>query len=356
MGACGCMRDCCMGAAAWALLHGACSMGAAACGAAWDPREGAAAALRRRAGSLETPAPPAPAPHALDPTPQTPRYVWLSANSTFKSESDLLKYEKVRRWFFGGEGVAGVPRAAPPRPERPPPKRLPHYPPPRTPPPTPPPPRRASSRTTSTTSGGSTRGTGRPATCARSRRVRGVTPRAALGARRRLVGPAAARRRQAAAPARACQTRGRPPPPLQTPPPHKMGVAVYFLDKLALRAGHEKDEDEADTVRAGAGGAAGRGALVLQAPRRPRPRRRRRRRPPTERSPLAAPARGPPGRLLHAQGGERRVPAPQPHQVRLPGQGLHQVGGPGAARGGAPGGGGVWRRGRRRWSKPGLVG
>jgi DNA topoisomerase-1 len=27
-----------------------------------------------------------------------------------------------------------------------------------------------------------------------------------------------------------------------------MGVAVYFLDKLALRAGHEKDDDEADTV------------------------------------------------------------------------------------------------------------
>ena len=41
---------------------------------------------------------------------------------------------------------------------------------------------------------------------------------------------------------------------LQTkqPPPHKtkkqMAVALYFLDKLALRAGHEKDEDEADTV------------------------------------------------------------------------------------------------------------
>ena len=27
-----------------------------------------------------------------------------------------------------------------------------------------------------------------------------------------------------------------------------MGVALYFIDKLALRAGHEKDEDEADTV------------------------------------------------------------------------------------------------------------
>jgi hypothetical protein len=27
-----------------------------------------------------------------------------------------------------------------------------------------------------------------------------------------------------------------------------MAVAVYFLDRLALRAGHEKDEDEADTV------------------------------------------------------------------------------------------------------------
>ena len=28
----------------------------------------------------------------------------------------------------------------------------------------------------------------------------------------------------------------------------QMGVALYFIDKLALRAGHEKDEDEADTV------------------------------------------------------------------------------------------------------------
>jgi hypothetical protein len=29
----------------------------------------------------------------------------------------------------------------------------------------------------------------------------------------------------------------------------QIGVATYFIDKLALRAGHEKDEDEADTVR-----------------------------------------------------------------------------------------------------------
>ncbi len=28
----------------------------------------------------------------------------------------------------------------------------------------------------------------------------------------------------------------------------QMGVALYFIDKLALRAGHEKDDDEADTV------------------------------------------------------------------------------------------------------------
>ena len=28
----------------------------------------------------------------------------------------------------------------------------------------------------------------------------------------------------------------------------QMGVALYFIDQLALRAGHEKDEDEADTV------------------------------------------------------------------------------------------------------------
>lgn len=27
-----------------------------------------------------------------------------------------------------------------------------------------------------------------------------------------------------------------------------MATALYFIDKLALRAGHEKDEDEADTV------------------------------------------------------------------------------------------------------------
>lgn len=28
----------------------------------------------------------------------------------------------------------------------------------------------------------------------------------------------------------------------------QMAVAMYFIDKLALRAGHEKDDDEADTV------------------------------------------------------------------------------------------------------------
>ncbi len=28
----------------------------------------------------------------------------------------------------------------------------------------------------------------------------------------------------------------------------QMACALYFIDKLALRAGHEKDEDEADTV------------------------------------------------------------------------------------------------------------
>jgi len=31
------------------------------------------------------------------PPPRPPRYVWLSANSAFKSESDLLKYEKARK-------------------------------------------------------------------------------------------------------------------------------------------------------------------------------------------------------------------------------------------------------------------
>ena len=33
-----------------------------------------------------------------------------------------------------------------------------------------------------------------------------------------------------------------------THPPPQMATALYFIDKLALRAGHEKDEDEADTV------------------------------------------------------------------------------------------------------------
>ena len=28
----------------------------------------------------------------------------------------------------------------------------------------------------------------------------------------------------------------------------QMAVALYFIDVLALRAGHEKEEDEADTV------------------------------------------------------------------------------------------------------------
>jgi len=28
----------------------------------------------------------------------------------------------------------------------------------------------------------------------------------------------------------------------------QMGTALYFIDKMALRAGHEKDEDEAETV------------------------------------------------------------------------------------------------------------
>lgn len=40
--------------------------------------------------------------------------------------------------------------------------------------------------------------------------------------------------------------------PATPSPPHahtpQMATALYFIDKLALRAGHEKDEDEADTV------------------------------------------------------------------------------------------------------------
>lgn len=38
---------------------------------------------------------PHPTILSFRPDPPAPRYVWLSANSTFKSESDLLKYEKV---------------------------------------------------------------------------------------------------------------------------------------------------------------------------------------------------------------------------------------------------------------------
>jgi len=50
-----------------------------------------------------------------------------------------------------------------------------------------------------------------------------------------------------------------------------MGVALYFLDKLALRAGHEKDDDEADTVRVGVLSALrcwGRAVLCCAAPLR----------------------------------------------------------------------------------------
>lgn len=81
--------------------------------------------------------------------PKEFKYVWLSATSSFKSESDLLKYEKARKLKDYIDDI-----------------------------------------------------------------------------RRRYTkdwGASDARRRQ-------------------------MGVALYFLDKLALRAGHEKDEDEADTV------------------------------------------------------------------------------------------------------------
>jgi DNA topoisomerase-1 len=81
--------------------------------------------------------------------PKEFKYVWLSANSSFKSESDLLKYEKARKLKDYIEDI-----------------------------------------------------------------------RAAYT---RDWGAKDARKRQ-------------------------MGVALYFLDKLALRAGHEKDEDEADTV------------------------------------------------------------------------------------------------------------
>ena len=40
------------------------------------------------------------------------------------------------------------------------------------------------------------------------------------------------------------------PPPVNPchPAVPQMATALYFIDKLALRAGHEKDEDEADTV------------------------------------------------------------------------------------------------------------
>jgi hypothetical protein len=43
-----------------------------------------------------------------------------------------------------------------------------------------------------------------------------------------------------------------------------MATALYFIDKLALRAGHEKDDDEADTV----------GCCTLKARTQPRNRQR----------------------------------------------------------------------------------
>lgn len=99
-----------------------------------------------------------------------------------------------------------------------------------------------------------------------------------------------------------------------------MATALYFIDKLALRAGHEKDEDEADTVgcctlkvggratgrvcawdaatlEAGAGPAAAAVCplmLMMHAPPR------------TASSPCTTPPRA---------GGERGVHRAQPHQV-----------------------------------------
>ncbi|GBF98695.1 DNA topoisomerase-like [Raphidocelis subcapitata] len=100
--------------------------------------------------------------------PKEFKYVWLSANSTFKSESDLLKYEKARApwgWARLGWGGMGARRA---------------------------------------------------------RKLKDFI----VDIRRQYTkdwGSSDMRKKQ-------------------------MGVALYFLDKLALRAGHEKDEDEADTV------------------------------------------------------------------------------------------------------------
>ena len=126
----------------------------------------------------------------------------------------------------------------------------------------------------------------------------------------------------------------------------QMATALYFIDKLALRAGHEKDEDEADTVgcctlkvgwRGGRGGSAGGpaappgclfcGGRARQSPWRahcaqaltcamhsefsfsPCPCRRH----------ATCPASPP---LLLPPGGQRGVHRAQQHQVRLPGQGL----------------------------------
>ncbi len=122
-----------------------------------------------------------------------------------------------------------------------------------------------------------------------------------------------------------------------------MGVALYFIDKLALRAGHEKDDDEADTVgccnlKARLAPACARPALPARRPHCGLPARMLRRRAAwsgdahTERrlSRAAAALAGAAGRRAgrghgvacraelvtlarRAAGGERGVPAGQPH-------------------------------------------
>lgn len=129
---------------------------------------------------------------------------------------------------------------------------------------------------------------------------------------------------------RSAEILARVPRTVLLPPwPAQMATALYFIDKLALRAGHEKDEDEADTVgcctlkvgeREGFGGV-GAGICLLKLQRTCTPSLRC----------LCCGLVLPPAQAAFASGHslqscpfvpshrhagrERGVPAPQPHQV-----------------------------------------
>lgn len=106
----------------------------------------------------------------------------------------------------------------------------------------------------------------------------------------------------------------------------QIAVAMYFIDKLALRAGHEKDEDEADTV--GCCSLRVRTCPDLSCPALPCPVLFPLAVALTVASTLASAlcltlrclSASPPG-----PGGEHRLPRVPPDQVRFPGQGLDPV-------------------------------